>query len=33
MVAYQKFHDGEMENYIPSDAEIAESLSKLPVVK
>ena len=33
MVAYQKFHDGEMVNYIPSDAEIAESLSKLPVVK
>lgn len=33
MVAYQKFHDGEMKNYIPSDAEIAESLSKLPVVK
>ena len=33
MVAYQKFHDGEMENYIPSDAEIAESLAKLPVVK
>lgn len=33
MVAYQKFHDGEMENYIPTDAEIAESLSKLPVIE
>ena len=33
MVAYEKFHDGVMENYIPTDAEIAESLSKLPVVE
>ncbi len=33
MVAYQKFHDGEMENYVPTDAEIAESLSKLPVIE
>ncbi len=33
MVAYEKFHDGVMENYIPTDAEIAESLSKLPIVK
>jgi tryptophan synthase beta chain len=30
MVAYEKFHDHQMENYIPSDAEIAESLAKLP---
>lgn len=30
MVAYEKFHDGKMENYIPSDEEIQESLSKLP---
>ena len=33
MVAYEKFHDGVMENYIPTDAEIAESLSKLPIVE
>ena len=33
MVAYQKFHDGMMENYIPTDEEIAESLAKLPVVE
>lgn len=33
MVAYQKYHDGQMENYIPTDAEIAESLSKLPIIE
>lgn len=33
MVAYEKFHNGNMENYIPTDEEIAESLSKLPVVE
>ncbi len=33
MYAYEKFHDGLMENYIPTDAEIAESLSKLPVME
>lgn len=32
MVAYEKFHDGKMENYIPSDEEIAESLAKLPKI-
>ena len=30
LVAYEKFHDGAMEDYIPTDAEIAESLAKLP---
>uniref|UniRef100_UPI004056AC0E TrpB-like pyridoxal phosphate-dependent enzyme n=1 Tax=Acetatifactor sp. TaxID=1872090 RepID=UPI004056AC0E len=30
MTAYQKYNDGLMEDYIPTDAEIAESLSKLP---
>lgn len=30
MVAYEKFHDGKMENYIPTDEEIQESLAKLP---
>ena len=30
MVAYQKFNDGEMGDYIPTDEEIAASLAKLP---
>lgn len=30
MMAYEKFHDGKMENYIPTDKEINESLAKLP---
>ncbi|MBP5151632.1 MAG: TrpB-like pyridoxal phosphate-dependent enzyme [Lachnospiraceae bacterium] len=32
MVAYQKFNDGQMEDYIPTDDEIKASLSKLPKV-
>jgi tryptophan synthase beta chain len=32
LVAYQKYHDGEMTDYIPSDEELAASLSKLPAV-
>ncbi|MBQ7264925.1 MAG: TrpB-like pyridoxal phosphate-dependent enzyme [Firmicutes bacterium] len=32
MVAYQKFNDGEMENYIPTDEEIAASLAQCPKV-
>lgn len=32
MVAYQKFNDGEMSDYIPTDEEIAASLAKLPDV-
>ncbi len=32
MVAYEKFHDGVMDNYIPTNEEIAKSLSKLPKV-
>lgn len=32
MVAYQKFHDGEMTDYIPTDEELAVSLAKLPKV-
>ena len=31
MVAYAKYNDGVMGDYIPSDEEIAKSLSKLPV--
>lgn len=30
MMAYEKFHDGKMENYIPTDEEINKSLAKLP---
>ena len=32
MVAYEKFHDGKMDDYIPSDEELEKSLSKLPRV-
>ena len=32
MYAYESFHDGKMQNYIPTDAEIQESLKKLPKV-
>ena len=32
MYAYQKFNDGEMGDYIPSDDEIKESLSRMPQV-
>ncbi len=32
MVAYEKFHDGLMDDYVPTDEEIAASLAKLPVV-
>ncbi len=30
MMAYQKYHEGQMSDYIPTDAEIAASLAKLP---
>jgi tryptophan synthase beta chain len=30
MVAYEKFHSGEMTDYIPTDEEIAASVAKLP---
>ena len=33
MVAYEKFHDGQMSDYIPTDEDLEKSLSKLPVVK
>ena len=32
MVAYQKFNDGEMTDYIPTDEEIEKALSVLPKV-
>ncbi len=33
MYAYEKFHNKNMENYVPSDEEIQKSLSKLPSVE
>ena len=32
MCAYQKFNDGTMSDYIPTDAELEKSLSKLPKI-
>ena len=32
MMSYEKFHDGKMTDYIPTDEEIAASLSKLPKI-
>ncbi|MBR0465945.1 MAG: TrpB-like pyridoxal phosphate-dependent enzyme [Clostridia bacterium] len=32
MVAYEKFHNGEMTDYIPTDEELKESFSSLPKV-
>lgn len=32
LVAYQKFNDGEMSDYIPSDEDIAKALATLPQV-
>lgn len=32
MTAYQAFNDGKMTDYIPSDAELAQSIATLPKV-
>ena len=32
MVAYEKFHDGKMDDYIPTDAELQSYFDKLPKV-
>ena len=32
MVAYEKFHNGEMTDYIPTDAELEASFAQLPQV-
>ena len=32
MFAYEKYHDGKMENYVPADEEIAQALAKLPKI-
>lgn len=33
LVAYQKYNDGEMDDYIPSDEDIAASLAELPNIE
>ena len=32
LVAYEKYNNGEMDDYIPTDAELAESIAKLPKI-
>lgn len=32
MTAYEKFHDGKMSDYIPTDEDLQKSLSKLPKI-
>ena len=33
MVAYQKFNDGIMSDYVPTDAELEKAFAKLPKVE
>jgi tryptophan synthase beta chain len=33
LVAYEKFHDGKMDDYVPTDAELEASFQTLPPVK
>ena len=33
MYAYEKFHDGKMDDYIPTDEELSVALSKLPEIE
>lgn len=32
MVAYQRYNDGEMSDYIPTDEELAKSFATLPTI-
>ena len=32
MVAYEKFHEGQMEDYIPTDAELEQYRDTLPKI-
>jgi tryptophan synthase beta chain len=32
MVAYQKYNDGDMQDYIPTDDDLKKSISQLPKV-
>jgi tryptophan synthase beta chain len=31
-MSYEKFHDGKMTDYVPSDEEIAKAIAKLPKI-
>ena len=33
MVAYQRFNDGEMEDYIPTDEELKSAMEQLPKIE
>ena len=33
MMAYEKFHDGKMDDYVPTDEELALYRSRLPKVE
>ena len=33
LVAYEKFHDGKMDDYNPTDEELEASFAKLPKVE
>ena len=33
MVAYEKFNNGEMQDYIPTDEDLARSFATLPKVE
>ena len=32
MTAYEKYNDGKMSDYIPTDEALAQSLANLPVI-
>ena len=32
MIAYQRYNDGEMSDYIPTDEELAQAAAKLPKI-
>ena len=32
LVAYEKFHNGQMDDYVPTDEELAKYAAKLPKV-
>ena len=33
MVAYEKYHNGEMSDYIPSDDDLAQGFATIPDIK
>ena len=33
MVAYEKFHNGEMNDYIPTEEELQKSIGAMPIVE